>query len=260
VVAAAALPMRRADEPLTLVRAADDILARRGEPALATLRRALVKGGRGLPDGEAALSDGDGEEEEGEGAPPPPPPRAEAASALAVALLATLRGYLVAAYGLTPDRVAGFAASGERRKAEERAHASARGAPLSLDALPAAVLAPGAAPAAGDDAWWGIGRAALAAARAAVDAAAAAAPAASRSRSATPSDGGDTSVGPASPSGGPSPRGRGRGRGRAAPARGRGRGRGRGRAGAKRRAASSSSDDDGGSDASMPSLSDGDDD
>ena len=72
VVAAAALPMRRADEPLTLVRAADDILARRGEPALATLRRALVKGGRGLPDGEAALSDGDGEEEEGEGAPPPP--------------------------------------------------------------------------------------------------------------------------------------------------------------------------------------------
>ena len=54
MVAAAALPMRRADEPLTLVRAADDILARRGEPALATLRRALVKGGRGLPDGEAS--------------------------------------------------------------------------------------------------------------------------------------------------------------------------------------------------------------
>ena len=185
IVAAAGLPFRRGDEPLLLVTAADAALARRGEPALASLRRALRAGGRALPAGVDVGADDDDADDASDGGGGPPdaaasaaaaaPPRGETASALSVAMLATLRAHLADAYGLTPDRVAEYASSADRRKVEERASVVSRGSPLSLAALPPAALATPPPPP-DDGAWWNLGVAALVAARGAMDAAAVAPP------------------------------------------------------------------------------------
>ena len=172
--AAAALPVRRADEPLALIRAADDVLARRGDAVRAALRRVLRA--RAVSRGEAPGEASDEEEEEGGGgsggaaaapAASVPPPRAEAASALAAIMLCLLRRHLVTAYALTPDRVHGFATgAAERRRAEERAAVVQGGGGaaflvLGLGAeLPPAALAPRCPPP-DDEAWWGVGEAAL---------------------------------------------------------------------------------------------------
>ena len=170
--ASAALPMRRADEPLMLIRSADDVVSRRGEAALSALQRALKRGGRR----EKRDGEGGGEEEDndsdggggGNAAVAPlsplgrPPPRAEVASALAASILLLLRKHIAASYSLTPERIAAFAGSAERRKTEERLHASARGGGgvnslLSLSSvLPAAALSHVPPPAESKE-WWDLG-------------------------------------------------------------------------------------------------------
>jgi cohesin loading factor subunit SCC2 len=56
-------------------------------------------------------------------------------ASLALSMLLVLKQYLMAAYGLSDDRVAQFELKGEKKRAEERAMVSKRGFEFTLDAL-----------------------------------------------------------------------------------------------------------------------------
>ena len=56
-------------------------------------------------------------------------------ASLALSMLLVLKQYLMAAYGLSDDRVAQFELKGEKKRAEEKAMVSKRGLEFSLDAL-----------------------------------------------------------------------------------------------------------------------------
>ncbi|KAI8475824.1 MAG: hypothetical protein J3K34DRAFT_517001 [Monoraphidium minutum] len=142
---AAALPARRADEPLLLLHHIDGTSRRHAGGALERLRGALVRaghGGRVIKAAKGALDEEDLRLDDD--APDQPdhadhadradhanggglaaPPRGEllaaARAALGLAALLVLKQYLMAAFWLAEDRVAGFAPKGERRRAEEKA-------------------------------------------------------------------------------------------------------------------------------------------
>ncbi|KAK9845361.1 hypothetical protein WJX81_004388 [Elliptochloris bilobata] len=115
---AAALPMRRADEPLLLLHAANSLVARRGAEVLASLKAAL-----------AASASSDAKQAGAAGAP--------ASAALALSMLLLLGRHLRDGYGLAPVRVAAFApGAADVRRAEERMPvAAAPGAELGCEAL-----------------------------------------------------------------------------------------------------------------------------
>jgi hypothetical protein len=158
--AAAALPFRRADEPLLLLHHISDAARRHAGGAAERLRAALLRAGlreRLLAAGRGALDEedlileeegsgaqaaaawqgvADGEQQEQEqhqhqrarancgGAPALPPSgdlAAAARAALGVATLLVLKQFLMAAYWLSEERVAAFAPKGERKRAEEKA-------------------------------------------------------------------------------------------------------------------------------------------
>ena len=170
---AAALPMRRADEPLLLVHHIDAALRRHAGGTLERLRAAALRAGlRGklLAAGKGALDDDDlrldddaeggaaaaaaanghgggggggAQRTPGQQQQPQLPPRGELLAAVraahAVAALLVLKQFVMAAYWLDDARVAAFAPKGDRKRAEEKA-AAARNAKVPAFGL--AVLNP----------------------------------------------------------------------------------------------------------------------
>ena len=123
----AALPFRKADEPLATVVHANSIIAKRGDAVLSAFKAALqhtaapgaaVAANAGATSSPAAPGPTAVQPESGAAACSVSADLANACNAsLAVSMLLLLKRYLLAAYGLAPERVALFATgSAERRK------------------------------------------------------------------------------------------------------------------------------------------------
>jgi hypothetical protein len=169
---AAALPLRRGDEPLTLVHGINAAVSRQAQEALNCLRGALRAAGLS---GHAALEADNDEDDnappadaQGSGAPAPeqqqqqhrhqpelqqqpeqqqpslplplPLPTALAGplkACLALSMLLVLKQYLSAAYGLSDERVAAFELKGERCRTEAKTPVAKdrRVPPFALDVV-----------------------------------------------------------------------------------------------------------------------------
>ncbi|KAK9829724.1 hypothetical protein WJX72_007528 [[Myrmecia] bisecta] len=119
---AAALPMKRSDEPYTLVHAINAVVSRRGEDVLAALKKSLVGEVDQLHNNAAVCDDN---VEHGSALPPQGASsssvRAECKASLAVSMLLMLKQYLKDAYSMTNERIAAFNPSlADKRKQEER--------------------------------------------------------------------------------------------------------------------------------------------
>ncbi|CAG9462202.1 unnamed protein product [Pedinophyceae sp. YPF-701] len=105
----ASLPVRKADEALTMIAAIDSTVARRGELVQAALAEGLAAG------------------DDAAGGELPAGVRSEAAIATVLCILLQLRRHLKGVYGITNERVALFNTNDEHRKQEERATVAAHG-------------------------------------------------------------------------------------------------------------------------------------
>jgi cohesin loading factor subunit SCC2 len=127
----AALPFRKADEPLATIVHANSIIAKRGDAVLSAFKAALqhtaapgaaAAANAGVVDAATASSPAAGGQaaalDSGAAACTVSADLASACNAsLAVSMLLLLKSYLLAAYGLASERVALFATgSAERRK------------------------------------------------------------------------------------------------------------------------------------------------
>lgn len=144
---AAALPFKKADEPLVLIYSINSLISRQAQEALNCLKHQLMKQGLGHRLGLEAdeeleavaaandQADAAGTEQQPDKqrqrngnnsvqqlqSPLPQGLLAPLKASLALCMLLALKQYLMAAYSLVDDRVAAFALKGEKYRAEQKA-------------------------------------------------------------------------------------------------------------------------------------------